>query len=979
MSDVEQKEQGDISPLMIKEETNQEGSLDSREEIEIGQEEVEHTSLDSQSVKTGVELESFIFSSPQGDEDVTEAARRFVQQHYQAGEQHQEDDLDPLHRPLGPLPQRQQAPEDLGLADGDSKQTSLLYRDEEDSKEGYLDTSEIFDSTVRRTPPPAAGQLTSSSDETASTIAAGQSSTVESEDGLGATADRSDAAASGVQLEALTQERIDRFYNNLRRAQEYLAQPVEFEYKVMRTREQQQKWLQAQKLDDPACWLPENHEENDRKIHEFRVQHHAFEKEVTSWLAELDQVSQRVLPVTHGLKTSWTTLSELGRATEAFEEFEERWESGNKKSVVPLSRVQMCPCVHGVPDMEDKEWEALAPEQKWKQCSLSQFKHMAVVLGEKGRILNELWNIMKTLKEEWRGIRDLVEWKSDLKADILHSGAKIVISKTDQAYAPLEELPARLQELRELLEARHNWVDEQHARLWEGVEKSGLQERIGQLEREVVRKEEKYRESCEEIKSLETREERSTHHYRRVKAELEKTQEDRDKAQRAAGEWQQACEARLAELQESEGQYYQLGQAYEDKVAELQESEAKYDKLKNAYEQLEKQLKAAEAWKTWYESQYQVMKDRETAQEEQLKNEPLSAPTRQPPLPDRSWDEFSLQYSEKAREREPKVGMMEDDPPSEKPSAVKKETKTQQDQYTSVPSSASTRLKEREPRPSHVYHGNYSLSSAMCDGDGATGGQRGSDRLRDESLDRQQGPGAPSRSREERYSHEPPLVPPVVIQGQQDPRIVESIMLQSEILREMKEEKAVPYPRSFPKFSGKAGDSWTSWLKRFSVAFHEVRPEKKALALWNHLEGKAFDVVTGSIETGARDVIPPYEAMVEALNARYVPRGLEDQAYAQLFSRKQKPGEDLRDYADALTKLYETANPAVGDNVYKRQILQAAFLSGIHDPMVEVSCRAWCSEKTGYVRLSELAAHATGLKKEERDTKKDTQKGMSSL
>ena len=490
MSDVVKKDQGDISPLMIKEETNPEGSPNLREETGSGQEKVEHTSLDALSSKTGVELDSFIFSSPQGDEDVTEAARRFVQQHYQAGEQHQEDDVDPLHRPLGPLPQRQKAPEDFSLAGSTEEQTSLLSRDDytphlEYSKEGYLETIGRFDSTVRRTPPPAAGQLSSDSEDTGSTVTAGQLSTLEDGDGLGATADRSDAAASGVQLEALTQERIDRFYNNLRRAQEYLAQPVEFEYKVMRTRGQQEKWAQAQKLEDTACWLPENHEENEQKIHDFRVQHHAFEKEVTNWLAELDQVSQRVLPVTQGLKTSWKTLSELGRATEAFEEFEERWESGNKKSVVPLSRVQMCPCVHGVPDMEDKEWEALAPEQKWKQCSLSQFKHMAVVLGEKGRILSELWNIMKILKEEWRGIRDLVEWKSDLKADILHSGAKIVISKTDQAYAPLEELPARLQELRELLEARHNWVDEQHARLWEGVEKSGLQERIGQLEREV--------------------------------------------------------------------------------------------------------------------------------------------------------------------------------------------------------------------------------------------------------------------------------------------------------------------------------------------------------------------------------------------------------------------------------------------------------------------------------------------------------------
>ena len=121
-------------------------------------------------------------------------------------------------------------------------------------------------------------------------------------------------------------------------------------------------------------------------------------------------------------------------------------------------------------------------------------------------------------------------------------------------------------------------------------------------------------------------------------------------------------------------------------------------------------------------------------------------------------------------------------------------------------------------------------------------------------------------------------------------------------------------------------------------------------------------MVTGSIETGARDVIPAYEAMVEALNARYVPRGLEDQAYAELFTRKQKPGEDIREYADVLTKLFETANPAVGDNAFKRQVLQAAFLAGIHDPMVGVSCRAWCSEKTGYVRLSELAAHAAGIK-----------------
>ena len=865
-----------------------------------------------------------------------------------------EADLDPLLQPMPPLrrePGIPERPSSQYLAGGGDDES--IRMDESDSE--TEEHQRIMQSTARRSPP---AQDTGDLSQSALTV--DTSSVVQGEPPCSTPADADrppEDRTPEESLLALTEESWEIHLATLLRAQRYLAKPMEFEYKVMRTREKQQEWLAAQKLEDPTAWIPENHDAIKAQIDEHQAVCEEFNEEVSQYLEKIEKDCQQILPMEGGLRTPWQTLADLGKATAALEEFERQWEDSSK--VVDHGRVQLCDCMHGCPDLDDDAWERLPPDLKWKHSSFTQFKSMALALAEKGRIIGELWETLRTLKSEWRGVKELVKWKDDLRASILRSGAKIVISQTDQAYKPLTRLSCRLDQLKELIERRHTWMQEQYIKLWDSVEKAALQRRNEQLQRELLKEHETYKEACAEVDAAKQREELTNEHYGRMMEELRIAREERKQAQKDAGEWRQACEAKAA--------------MYEGTVV-------KYQRLNNAYQQLTLQLAQAEKDKEWHQSQCARLEEEQATQKKlgfdagpsaaSIGSQQVSStqPTAEPVWDKRAtvgWKEHQLEYSEEVRDKGKKLES--DTDPNAKLTGGKGVSLSQPNQYTPVqfPSGARPRDTDRTSRPSHFYQEDVTLSSEFYSDGGAVGGHLGTEGMPPTSMGQPQGAGAPSRQQDETYV-QAPARPPTGAPVQEDlglRAIGQCLEVQSGILREMKEEKATPYPRSFPKFAGKAGDNWSSWLKRFSVAFHGASPDKKALSLWSHLEGRAFDVVTGSIETGAGDAIPAYEAMVEALNARYVPRGMEDQAYAELFSRKQQPGEEIREYADVLTKLFETANPAVGDNAFKRQVLQAAFLAGIYDPMVEVGCRAWCSGRTGYARLSELAAHAAGLKK----------------
>ena len=128
-----------------------------------------------------------------------------------------------------------------------------------------------------------------------------------------------------------------------------------------------------------------------------------------------------------------------------------------------------------------------------------------------------------------------------------------------------------------------------------------------------------------------------------------------------------------------------------------------------------------------------------------------------------------------------------------------------------------------------------------------------------------------------------------------------------------------PVQRNQTRFTGKSTtESWTAWWKRFTISNSALTEEQRALALWNSLEGPALELVSGNAPA---DGVPALGAMVELLTACYAPVGLKDQMLGSLLQRRQKPGEKWMDYCNALTYIYNAANPNGGDSAEKKSIL----------------------------------------------------------
>ena len=130
------------------------------------------------------------------------------------------------------------------------------------------------------------------------------------------------------------------------------------------------------------------------------------------------------------------------------------------------------------------------------------------------------------------------------------------------------------------------------------------------------------------------------------------------------------------------------------------------------------------------------------------------------------------------------------------------------------------------------------------------------------------------------------------------------------------------------------------------------------MALWNSLEGPALELVAGNAP--AND-IPTLEAMVELLTARFAPVGLNDQMLGTLLQRRQKPGEKWMDYCDALTQIYNAANPTEGDTAERRKLLHSAFLAGVCDTHVLMHLRVWCSGQRGIPLLADAAKYCASI------------------
>ena len=166
------------------------------------------------------------------------------------------------------------------------------------------------------------------------------------------------------------------------------------------------------------------------------------------------------------------------------------------------------------------------------------------------------------------------------------------------------------------------------------------------------------------------------------------------------------------------------------------------------------------------------------------------------------------------------------------------------------------------------------------------------------------------------------------------------------------EAPVAPVARTQLRFNGKpSSESWTAWWKKFSIANQHLTAEQRALALWNSLEGPALELVAGSAPS---DNIPAMDTMVNLLTARYAPVELEDKMLSTLLQRRQKPGEKWIDYSEALTQIYNAANPKEGDSAERRKLLYSAFLAGVCDKQMVVQLRIWRSGQ-GYTPTPLLA------------------------
>ena len=687
----------------------------------------------------------------------------------------------------------------------------------------------------------------------------------------------------------------------------HLSKPVDHTYRPTRTRG-------PGKAAGDMTWVPDDPATTAGTLTAFMDEQVRFHREVTEYLTYIREETSSVTPE-QGLHKTYGALTRVGEVEAEFLELKEEWSKLDGRARM-VQRVTVCECMHGLPDMSVAEWRKVPLIDKWRYCSIMGLSDMAEMLARKGRMLEQIWTMLKSLKDQWKGINDLVDWQRYLAAKVVSTGCRLVISDTDLVWTELAALSPRLDHLQTALEEREKWVNMVMTTPEGQAAKEGYLKQLEEKDAWCVdasaRLEELHGLLDQERDQLEKVLGKCTSQTRL----LSEKERECDELRKKASYWQQLVgdkEAEIRSMQEQlEGQEIDL-QSLKEEVVAVNEDNIR---LQNELAHWQLQCTAGPG------------DQRPPAYMDHLRQEAEQLRTRLKQEQDTQYPQVvageSMYYGEPARERN-KVEMPVNNPqggPSNPPSLV--------------PAVAGRGGGLVPPRPDYTSCGQ--------------GARRRYDPSVGVTFDQTQG--------------ENDTTVKDLIQEMREERL--------ELREQMQQQRAdlqqrvraleapvAPAAKTQMRFNGKpSSESWTAWWKKFAFAHRNATEEQRAVALWNSLEGPALELVAGSAPA---DGIPALGTMIDLLTARYAPVGLKDQVYGMLMQRKQKPGEKWIDFSEALTQIYNSASPNEGDSEKKRELLYAAFLAGLCDTQILVQLRIWCAGQREIPLLADAAKYCASI------------------
>ncbi|KAF0291929.1 hypothetical protein FJT64_009976 [Amphibalanus amphitrite] len=141
-------------------------------------------------------------------------------------------------------------------------------------------------------------------------------------------------------------------------------------------------------------------------------------------------------------------------------------------------------------------------------------------------------------------------------------------------------------------------------------------------------------------------------------------------------------------------------------------------------------------------------------------------------------------------------------------------------------------------------------------------------------------------------------------------------------------ERELLFLANFENFTGKDGQSWGQWYRRFrakTIAFSE---EDRLQGLVSLLQDGALDYFALLSE----EVQSNLQQTVSALEVRFGAAKKAIQAHAELANIRQQPGEATRDFADRVRQVGLEAYPGarVGDPAVEATVV-SRFVCGLRE------------------------------------------------
>ena len=129
-----------------------------------------------------------------------------------------------------------------------------------------------------------------------------------------------------------------------------------------------------------------------------------------------------------------------------------------------------------------------------------------------------------------------------------------------------------------------------------------------------------------------------------------------------------------------------------------------------------------------------------------------------------------------------------------------------------------------------------------------------------------------------------------------------------------------------PKFTGREGEDWESWIARFETRFGDEEKDSLAGILRDVLDGAALDVCT---KLGAK-VCKDYTRVKTALQEKFAKTTGPRHAHAELRHVQQGPGESAEHFGERVLKLTRCANPEATEKQLQAAALEH-FMCGLSD------------------------------------------------